>query len=225
MENYPTWVMVCNNCYKPGHKRSECPALNRKEVKAKDKVEIPKPHGRAFQITAKEAKVDPDVVTGTFLVNSIPAHVLFDTGANKLFVSFHFIRNPSFIVDKLLVPLEVEVADNKSFLVFDVCRNCKLTIEDENYLIDLIPMTMGEFKVVVGMDWFSRHHANVNCNRKVIKLISPSGRHISIQGGRRCNYMLCSLMKARKYVQHGCKAYLTYVRDIDMETMEIKMYW
>jgi hypothetical protein len=161
MTNCPTRVTVCNNCYKPGHKRSECPALNLKEVKTEDKVEVPKPRGRAFQLTAEEAKVEPDVVTGTFLVNSIPAHILFDTCANRSFVSFDFIRHPSFVIDKLLAPLEVEVADDKSFLVFDVCRNCKLTIEDEDYLIDIIPITMGEFKVVVVMYWLSRHHANV----------------------------------------------------------------
>jgi hypothetical protein len=34
--------------------------------------------------------------------------------------------------------------------------------------------------------------------------------------------MLCSIMKAIKYVQHGCKASLTYVRDVAMETPEIK---
>jgi hypothetical protein len=58
-----------------------------------------------FVITVEEAKVEPDVLTGTFLVNSIHAHILFDTGANESFVSFNFIRHPSFVIDKLLVPL------------------------------------------------------------------------------------------------------------------------
>ena len=43
--------------------------------------------GRSFQMTKNEAEASPDVVTGTFLLNSIHAKVLFDSGANFSFVS------------------------------------------------------------------------------------------------------------------------------------------
>jgi hypothetical protein len=82
-------------------------------------------------------------------------------------------------------------------------------------------MTMGEFKVVVGMDWLSRYHANVICNRKVIQLISPSGKHVYVHGEKNYELMMCSMMEARKYIQHGCKAYLTYVRDVDAKVNQI----
>jgi hypothetical protein len=111
-------VGLCYNYYKPVHKSSECPNLKSGVVKTEGKVEAPKPRGRAFQITAAEAKVEPNVVTGIFLVNLILAHVSFDMGASKSFVTYDFIRNPSFVINKLLVPLEVEIADSKSFLVF-----------------------------------------------------------------------------------------------------------
>ncbi|KAD2805396.1 hypothetical protein E3N88_38773 [Mikania micrantha] len=104
---------------------------------------------RAFQITADEAKDAGDVVTGTFLVNSVPAYVLFDSGASKSFVSTKFTHHTSFVLEKLIAPLEIEVADSKSFLVFDIYRNCKITIEDEEYTIDLIPMLLGEFDVYI----------------------------------------------------------------------------
>ncbi|KAD6455173.1 hypothetical protein E3N88_09879 [Mikania micrantha] len=110
---------LCYNCYKPGHRRSECPELKRAAPISDDsrsfrfqdsgkKPEAPKPKGRAFQISAEEAKVMSDVVTGTFLVNSIPAYVLFDSGANRSFVSIKFVHHPSFVLEKLPVPLEVE---------------------------------------------------------------------------------------------------------------------
>ena len=63
--------------------------------------------------------------TSTFFINSVPAKILFDTGANKSFVSYELIRHPLFILTKLPMPLEVEVGDNKSFLVCDVCRPAK----------------------------------------------------------------------------------------------------
>ncbi|KAD3067679.1 hypothetical protein E3N88_35559 [Mikania micrantha] len=164
-------------------------------------------------ISAEEAKVTSDVVTGTFLLNSISAYILFDSGASRSFISAKFVHHPSFVLEKLSVPLEVEVADSKSFLAFDIYRNCKLTIEGEDYSVDLIPMVLGEFDVVIGMDWLSSYRANIVCDRKSIQLIAPSGYEVSIQGEKRGGVVLCSLVKAMKYMNHGGQSFLAYVID------------
>ncbi|MFS7909776.1 putative transcription factor interactor and regulator CCHC(Zn) family [Helianthus anomalus] len=148
----PGKVSVCYKHYQPGHKKSECPELVGKRDTKESPTEAPKAKARSFQLTAAEAKIEPDVVSGIFTINSTPARVLFDMDANKSFISHGFIRHPSFVLTKLSVPLEVEIGDNKSFIVCDICRGCKLSIDDEEYSIHLIPMSMGEFQVVVGMD-------------------------------------------------------------------------
>ncbi|KAD3069175.1 hypothetical protein E3N88_37055 [Mikania micrantha] len=139
---------LCYNCYKPGHRRSECPELRGvgqggtsggsfKAQGSGKKVEIPPPKGRAFKITAEEAKVTSDVVTGTFHINSLPAYILFDSGASRSFISVKFVNHDSFVLAKLPYPLKVEIADSKSFLVFDIYHKCKLTIDGEDYEIIL----------------------------------------------------------------------------------------
>ena len=45
---------------------------------------------RAFQMTLNEARDDKNVVSGTLLINSIPADVLIDFGASKCFVNMSF---------------------------------------------------------------------------------------------------------------------------------------
>ncbi|KAD3641749.1 hypothetical protein E3N88_30973 [Mikania micrantha] len=224
---------LCYNCYKPGHKKSECPELRGAASSGGDnrsfkgsgsgkKFEVPKPKGRAFQITADEAKDAGDVVTGTFLVNSVPAYVLFDSGASKSFVSTKFTHHTSFVLEKLIAPLEIEVADSKSFLVFDVYRNCKITIDDEEYMIDLIPMLLGEFDVVVGMDWLSSNQANIVCNRKIIQLLSPSGKEVIIHGEKKDGVVICSMIKALKYIKRGGKSYLAYVVDMEKDVKKLE---
>ena len=59
---------------------------------------------------AEEAAEAPDVVTGTFLVNSVPARILFDTGANRSFVSPHFVRLLHVRPTRLETEFEEEVA-------------------------------------------------------------------------------------------------------------------
>jgi hypothetical protein len=39
-------------------------------------------HGRVNHVTAEEAQEAKDVVLGTFLINSVPAKVLFVSGAS-----------------------------------------------------------------------------------------------------------------------------------------------
>ncbi|XP_021996393.1 uncharacterized protein LOC110893604 [Helianthus annuus] len=175
----PGKVSVCYKCYQPGHKKSECPELVGKRDTKESPTEAPKAKARSFQLTAAEAKTEPDVVS------------------------------------------EVEIGDNKSFIVCDICRSCKLNIDDEEYLIDLIPMSMGGFQVVVGMDWLSQHHAKVVCFRKEIKLTSPSGKHVTIYGEKGGNPIICSMMKAHKLMKHGCKAFMIYANEPEKELSKI----
>jgi hypothetical protein len=44
-------------------------------------------HGRVNHVTAEEAQEAKDVVLGTFLINSVPAIVLFDSGASHSFIT------------------------------------------------------------------------------------------------------------------------------------------
>ncbi|KAJ9556780.1 hypothetical protein OSB04_011394 [Centaurea solstitialis] len=116
---------MCFKCFRPGHFANECPTAavsteisGSAPVKAIEggpskKVEAKRTRARVFQLTANEAKAEPDVVTGIFLVNSMPALVLFDTGASKSFVSWSFCKDFMNVKSKLGSPLEVEIADEE----------------------------------------------------------------------------------------------------------------
>ena len=57
--------------------------------------------GRLNHINAEEALEAPDVVLGTFLVNSVPATVLFDSGATHSFVTREFMSKGGLVGDLL----------------------------------------------------------------------------------------------------------------------------
>ncbi|XP_022004218.1 uncharacterized protein LOC110901733 [Helianthus annuus] len=57
-------VSVCYKCYQPGHKKSECPELVGKRDTKESPAEAPKAKAMSFQLTAAEAKTEPDVVSG-----------------------------------------------------------------------------------------------------------------------------------------------------------------
>ncbi|XP_022003208.1 uncharacterized protein LOC110900633 [Helianthus annuus] len=218
----PNNSKTCFHCFEKGHIKSECPKLQQESKKEDKKQEGSRAKGRMFQITSEEAKSQPNVVSGIFLINSIPVYVLFDTGATMSFISSEIVQHPSFKIERMSMPLEVEIADSKNYLLHEICKKCKLTIEDEEFDIDLIPMILGEFKVIVGMDWMSKNHAEINCETKTILLQSPSGRRLNIQGERKVEAKLCTLVQAIKYVLNGSRAYLAYVVDTQQGSLKFE---
>ncbi|KAD5802580.1 hypothetical protein E3N88_13940 [Mikania micrantha] len=93
---------ACYNCGEEGHFRNQCPKPNTAATTAT---------ARDFVIGTDEAREDPSVITGTFLINDHYVSIIFDIGADKSFVSTNtaslFNKQPS-ILD---VPYTVEVAD------------------------------------------------------------------------------------------------------------------
>nr|GEW17450.1 putative reverse transcriptase domain-containing protein [Tanacetum cinerariifolium] len=45
---------------------------------------------------------------------------------------------------------------------------CTLILLNQIFEIDLMPIKLGSFKVIIGMDWLSKYHARIICDEKVI---------------------------------------------------------
>ncbi|GKB12790.1 putative reverse transcriptase domain-containing protein [Tanacetum coccineum] len=47
---------------------------------------------------------------------------------------------------------------------------CTLTLLNQPFEIDLMPIKLGSFDVVIGMDWLSKYHAKILCDEKVVHI-------------------------------------------------------
>ncbi|XP_024963445.1 uncharacterized protein C683.02c-like [Cynara cardunculus var. scolymus] len=110
---------ICFGCGEPGHFRNDCPKLKAGGGQGK-KENSPKVTGRAFQMSAEEAKASSDVVSGTFLVNSVPPHVLFDSGASCSFVSTTFYPLLFTPPSTLEISLIIELANGSRVMAREV---------------------------------------------------------------------------------------------------------
>ncbi|KAI3695173.1 hypothetical protein L1987_78162 [Smallanthus sonchifolius] len=125
---------ACYECGNPNHFRDQCPKfINAKQGGAR---------GRAFNINANEAQANNDVVNGTFLVNSQYASILFDTGADKSFVSLNFEPLLAKTRSKLEKTFTVEVANGDSLTIDSVIHDCSLELNDHTFPINLVPMPL-----------------------------------------------------------------------------------
>ncbi|KAD6794782.1 hypothetical protein E3N88_05678 [Mikania micrantha] len=196
----------CYTCGSPDHLMRNCPTNNTNPGN--------QARGRAFQIGAAEARHDANIVTGTFLLNNLYASVLFDTGADKSFISPEFASLLSLPTVELETPYVIELANGKMIKTSSVIQGCSLNLNDHLFCIDLLPIELGSFDVVVGMNWLSDNQAEVVCQTKVIRIPLPNGNTLVVQGERAGRKLgLISCMRAQKFLRKGCYAFLAHVTE------------
>ncbi|GJV39476.1 putative reverse transcriptase domain-containing protein [Tanacetum coccineum] len=153
-------------------------------------------HGGAFMMGAEEARQDPNIMTGTFTLNNHYATTVFNFGADYSFVSTTFIPLLDIEPSDLGFSYEIEIASGQLVEINKVIRGCKLEIEGHTFDIDLIPFGQGSFDVIVGMDWLSRHKAEIICHEKVVRIPLPHDEMLRVLGEKPEEKVRC-LMSAK----------------------------
>ncbi|GKB63769.1 putative reverse transcriptase domain-containing protein [Tanacetum coccineum] len=157
---------ACFECGGTDHYKAACPRLNRSPRQGGNRqnqamaIEGGQCRGNngnsarrgAFMMGVKEARQDPNIVTGTFTLNDHYATTLFDSGADYSFVSTTFIPLLDIEPNNLVFSYEIEIASSQLVEINKVIRGCKLEIEGHTFDIDLIPFGHESFDVIVGMD-------------------------------------------------------------------------
>ncbi|GKD32506.1 putative reverse transcriptase domain-containing protein, partial [Tanacetum coccineum] len=146
--------------------RDQCPKQNnQKEGNAT---------GRAYAIKDADKAQGPNVVTGMFLVNNHYSSVLFDLGSDMSFVNISFSHLIDIKPVKLNTSYEVELANGKIASTNTILRGCVLNLVDHLFEIDLMPIKLGSFDVIVGMDWL------VKCDVVIVCVTGkePTERHL-----------------------------------------------
>ncbi|KAI3754587.1 hypothetical protein L1987_54374 [Smallanthus sonchifolius] len=216
----------CYKCGELGHRIIECPTLKiftLVSIKDGKEKEAPKAKTRAYTLTTEEAKSLPDVVSGTFLVNNVPATVLFYSGASRSFVSLDFYPSLDRPTVRLNETFEVETAIGKTMKVAEVIQDCFINLEGHKFLVRLYPMILEGFNVVLGMDWLAAKDAQIICNQKAVQIQNPGGNWITIHGDKLIPAIrIISMIKAVKFMTRGNEAYLAYAIDSKEKTKELK---
>ncbi|GKE72879.1 putative reverse transcriptase domain-containing protein, partial [Tanacetum coccineum] len=131
--------ITCFECGVQGHFRSDCPKLkngNQGNQDGNGNVVA-----RAYAVGSGGTNPNSNVVTGTFLLNNHYVSILFDTGADRSFISTAF----SSLIDIILTTL------------------------DHGYDAELAD-EMGSFDVIIGMDWLAKYHVMIVCDEKLVRV-------------------------------------------------------
>nr|GFA21735.1 reverse transcriptase domain-containing protein [Tanacetum cinerariifolium] len=171
----PLRNVTCYGCGEKGHLRHQCPkGRNQRNEGAR---------GRAY-VVVENPEQNPNVVTGTFLLNDHYASVLFDSGAERSFVSIKFTPFINISTVALNTSYDVELADGKIVSTNTVLCGCTLALFSHMFKIDLLLTRLGSFDVIVGMDWLSYHRAVIVYYEKIVRIPLSNGEILEFHGER-----------------------------------------
>ncbi|GJZ21303.1 putative reverse transcriptase domain-containing protein [Tanacetum coccineum] len=171
---------TCHECMAQGHFRRYCPKLNNNNNNNNrgNQVGTGNAKSKVYVVGNTGTNPDANVITGTFLLNNRYAYVLFDTGADRSFVSTAFSPQIDIAPTVLDHDYAVELADGRIISVNTIIRSCTLNFLNHPFNIDLMPVEMGSFDIIIGMDWLSKYQAVIVCADKIVRI--PWGRETLI---------------------------------------------
>nr|GFA69701.1 reverse transcriptase domain-containing protein [Tanacetum cinerariifolium] len=86
---------------------------------------------------------------------------------------------------------------------------------DSNVVTDLMPVELGSFDAIIGMDWLRRHHVVIVCDEKLVRV--PFGNETLVFRGaksyieRDSRLTVISCSKVQEYRAKGCHVFLAQI--------------
>ncbi|GJR54780.1 putative reverse transcriptase domain-containing protein [Tanacetum coccineum] len=208
----------CFECGAQGHFKRNCPKLNNND--RGNQAGNNRAPAKVYAVGNAGANPD-NVVAGTFLLNNHYAYILFDTGADRSFVSTAFSTLLDIVPNTLDHGYNVELADGRIIGVNTILMGCTLNFLNHPFNINLMPVEMGSFDAIIGMDWLSKYSAVIDCAKKIVRI--PSGSEILIvrddgcSEGHRTRLNIISCTKVQKYLLKGSHVFLAHVTTKEIE--------
>ncbi|GKD46328.1 putative reverse transcriptase domain-containing protein [Tanacetum coccineum] len=122
------------------------------------------------------------ITTNSRIGGKKPSGLILPTiGADKSFVSIFLASMLNIPPITLDTTYDIEMANGNLVGTNIGIQGCTLTLLNQPFEIELMPIKFGSFDVVIGMDWLYKYHARIICDEKVVH-IPINGETLIIRG-------------------------------------------
>nr|GEW14398.1 hypothetical protein [Tanacetum cinerariifolium] len=124
-------------------------------------------------------------------------------------------QGPNVVIDpvRLDTSYEVELADGRVASTNIVLKGYTINLVNHLFKIDLMPIELGTFDVIIGMDWLVEQDTVIVCGNKVVH-VPYKNKTLVVEGDRGASRLkVISCIKARKYIKKGSQLFVAHVTE------------
>jgi hypothetical protein len=160
---------VCFHCGEPGHYANVC--TRKAQAGQQGHAAPPKApaQGRVNHVTVESTADAPNVVIGTFMVNTHPATVLFDTGATHSFITQSFIEHYGIPTSTLKRCMLVS-SPGGQLRSHVFCPRVSVAIRGVDFSANLMVLDTKGIDVILGMETLAKWGVRIDCAQRTVLL-------------------------------------------------------
>nr|GEU34977.1 hypothetical protein [Tanacetum cinerariifolium] len=181
---------TCYECRVQGHFKRECPKLKNNNNHGNQGRRDNSP-AKVYAVGRTGTDLESNLVTGTFVLYNRYASVLYDTDADKSFMSTAFSFQINITLSTVDHSYDVELADRRIIRLNTILRGCTLNLLNHPFNINLMPVEQGNKTLIIHGDGSNQGNAT------------------------RLNIISCTKME--KYMMKGFPIFLAHVTTKEVE--------
>jgi predicted aspartyl protease len=114
-----------------------------------------------------------------FYINSVPAAILFDSGATHLFISARYVNTKELPLQTMQKPMIV-ITPKGPIESNYMTNRLTLTIMGREFWSMPIVLEESSIDLILGMSWLRKENAVIHCARGTVELTSPKGEKFKV---------------------------------------------
>ena len=151
-------------------------------------------------MTISESQANSNTISGTMITFGTPTQVLFDSGSSRSFISTLFALHADQELSLVKYKLVVTTLFGEQILRNFIFKDCEILIKGVALKMNLIPLEMHDFDVILGMDWLSTHRDSMDYFTKKVVFQKSKFSALEFKGDRRILPHVCDLSHRGKEI-------------------------
>ncbi|XP_010525661.1 PREDICTED: uncharacterized protein LOC104803427 [Tarenaya hassleriana] len=217
---------------RPAQKRSDIAprvyALTAEEDAQEESYTVEEPFDAepltTYEATDKDYMEEADVaaITRTICIHDVACITLFDTGATHSFLSEKKAGELSIMEIDTTTHFMVCTTPRQTLPVPEILHCMPFTICGSMLTADLIVVPIWGYDLILGMDWLSKHQAQIACRQQTIWFTEESGGFEFIGNRSQKVYPIISALKANRMIEKENEAFLVVITEPEKQKQSWK---
>jgi hypothetical protein len=184
----PAFPRACYHCGELGHYTNACPRKAQSGPQGRPAQPKAPSQGRVNHVTAESAAEASNMVIGTFMVNTHPATVLFDTGATYSFSTQSFVEHHGIHTSTLKKCMLVS-SPGGQLRSHIFCPRVSIVIRGVEFSANLMVLDTKGIDVILGMETLVRWGVRIDCARRAVHLSASDGQEVTVSASEPSGFL------------------------------------